>query len=174
LLVHANKAHEDLDKLCSSVTLQHTSDGLRLLSHRISQSEWEHLEQFDAFKNYYLMKNAKRISSPLPCLQIHCSMIYDTVIWTIFKDLFLIEERSLKMFQTLVIRCSATPFLFILHGGIFLKEGGKMALFHAQFSSELINYINSTQNVRLCVPCICVVTTTRDDLRMFSEYFQTQ
>lgn len=61
-------AHEDLDKLCSAVTLQLISDGLGLLSHRISQSEWEHLEQFNAFKNYYLIKYAKRISSPFLCL----------------------------------------------------------------------------------------------------------
>ena len=130
-----------MDKLCSPVTLQLISDGLGLLSHRLSQSEREHLEQFNAFKNYCLIKYAKRISSPLLCLQKHCSMIYDTIIWTIFKDLFSIEERPLKMFQTLVIRCLATSFLFILHVGIFLREGGKMALFNAQFFTELINYI---------------------------------
>lgn len=46
-----------------------------------------------------------------------------------------------------------------------------MALFNAQFFTELINYINSTQNVRLGEPCICVVPTTLGDLRMFKTVF---
>lgn len=125
---HANKAHKGLDKLPSPVSLQLISDGMGLLSHRISESEWEHLEQFNAFKSYYLIKYARRVTSPLLCLQIHCGMSYDTVIWTIFKDLFSTEERSLKMFQTLAVRCLVTSFVFILHGGIFLREGRCLCL----------------------------------------------
>lgn len=52
-----------------------------------------------------------------------------------------------------------------------MREGEKMALFNAQFFTELINYINSTKNVRRGEPCICVVPTTLGDLRMFKTVF---
>lgn len=71
------------------------------------------------------------------------------------------------MLQTLVIRYLVTLFLFIFHAGIFWRERGKMALFNDQFFTELINYINSPQNVKLCEPYICVVLTTLGDHRMF-------
>lgn len=44
-----------------------------------------------------------------------------------------------------------------------------MPLFNAQFVTDLINNINSTQNVKLCQSCTCIVPTTLGDLRMFKD-----
>lgn len=61
-------------------------------------------------------------------------MIYNTVSWAISKGLFLIEERSVKVFQT----CTQTlSHLRFIHFALFFRE--REALFNAQFYVELIN-----------------------------------